>query len=38
MVNDNYLLFYKFDDKTIYVLSIFDGRRNEENIEKKLKR
>ena len=38
IVKDNYMLFYKFDDKTIYSLSIFDGRRNEENIEKKLKR
>jgi len=37
VVKDNYLLFYKFDDTTIFIIGIFDGRRNPKILKSILK-
>jgi toxin YoeB len=36
MAKDNYLIFYKSNETTVYILSIFDSRRNPKLLRRKL--
>lgn len=37
MVKDNYLIFYKYNEMNIFILGIFDSRRNPKLLKKKYK-